>query len=38
MGHAQNEKNNFFAEITKAEHQLSEKFYFLKISYVLTEL
>ena len=38
MGHAQNEKNNFFAEITKAEHQLSETFYFLKISYVLTEL
>ena len=37
MGHAQNEKNNF-AEITKAEHQLSETFYFLKISYVLTEL
>ena len=27
----------FFAEITKADHQLSESFYFIKI-YVLTEL
>ena len=26
------------AEITKADHQLSETFYFIKISYVLTEL
>ena len=26
------------AEITKADHQLSESFYFIKISYVLTEL
>ena len=31
-------KNNFFAEIIKADHQLSETFYFIKISYVLTEL
>ena len=31
-------KNNFFAEITKADHQLSETFYFIKISYVLAEL
>ena len=38
MRHAQNEKNNFLAEITKAEHQLSQTSYFLKISYVLTEL
>ena len=28
----------FFTEITKADHQLSESFYFIKISYVLTEL
>ena len=32
-------KNNFWgAEITKADHQLSETFYFIKISYVLAEL
>ena len=31
-------KNNFFAEITEADHQLSETFHFIKISYVLTEL
>ena len=30
--------NCFFAEITKADHQLPETFYFMKISYVLTEL
>ena len=28
----------FLAEITKADHQLSESFYFIKISFVLTEL
>ena len=28
----------FLAEITKADHQLSESFDFIKISYVLTEL
>ena len=28
----------FLAEITKTYHQLSESFYFIKISYVLTEL
>ena len=32
-------KKLFLAEITKADHpQLSENFYFIKISYVLTEL
>ena len=31
-------KKFFLAEITKADHQLSESFYFIKISYVLTEL
>ena len=38
MGHAQDEKKNFLAEITKADHQLSESFHFMKISYVSTEL
>ena len=38
MDHAQDEKNCFLVEITKADHQLSESFYFIKISYVLTEL
>ena len=38
MGHAQDEKKFFLAEITKADVQLSESFYFIKISYVLTEL
>ena len=28
----------FFAEMTKAYHKLSKTFYFIKISYVLTEL
>ena len=37
MGHAQNERL-FLAEITKTDHQLLETFYFIKISYVLTEL
>ena len=37
MGHAQDEKN-FSTKITKADHQLLESFYFIKISYVLTEL
>ena len=40
MGHTQNGKKNFLAEITKAQladHQLSESFYFIKISYALTE-
>ena len=31
-------KNNFFKEIIKPDHKLSETFYFIKISYVLTEL
>ena len=31
-------KNFFLVEITKADHQFSESFYFIKISYVLTEL
>ena len=40
MGYTQNEKQYFLAEITKAQadHQLSETFYFIKISYVLAEL
>ena len=38
MGHTQDEKKAFLTEITKADHQLSEFFYFIKISYVLTEL
>ena len=40
MGYAQNEKQCFLAEITKvqADPQLSETFYFIKISYVLAEL
>ena len=29
---------NFFSEITRAEHKLSETFSFIKISYVLVEL
>ena len=31
-------KNFVLAEITKADHQLSESFYFIKTSYVLAEL
>ena len=31
-------KKYFLAEITKADHQLSESFYFIKTSYVLIEL
>ena len=32
-------KNNFFGSNNKkADHQLSQTFYFIKISYVLTEL
>ena len=38
MDHAEDEKKNFLVEITKADHQLSERFYFIKISYALTEL
>ena len=38
MDHVQNEKQFFLAEITKVDHQLSETFYFIKISYVLNEL
>ena len=37
MGHTQ-DGNFFLADVTKADHQLSESFYFIKISYVLTEL
>ena len=37
MDHGQDGKFFFLAEI-KADHQLSESFYFIKISYVLTEL
>ena len=35
MGHTQNLKENFFAEITKPGHKLSKTFYFIKMSYVL---
>ena len=38
MGHAQNEKQFFLVQITNADYQLSETFYFIKISYVLAEL
>ena len=31
-------KNNFFAEITKPDHKLSNTLYFIKISYLLAEL
>ena len=37
LGHAQ-DGIFFLAEITKADHKLLESFYFIKISYVLTEL
>ena len=36
-GHAQNEKQGFLVEITKADHRVSEAFYFIKI-YGLAEL
>ena len=32
-GHTQNKKQFFLTEITKADDQLSETFYFIKISY-----
>ena len=31
-------KTTFLVEITNADHQLSENFYFIKISYILAEL
>ena len=31
-------KKNFVAVLTKADHQLPETFYFMKISYVLADL
>ena len=37
ISHAQGGKKFFLAEITKADNQISESFYFIKI-YVLTEL
>ena len=37
ISHAQGGKKIFLAEITKADNQISESFYFIKI-YVLTEL
>ena len=37
MGHTQ-DGEKLLTEITKSDHQLSESFYFIKISYVLTEL
>ena len=38
MGHAKDGKKFFLAEIKKADYQLSGNFYFIKISYVFTEL
>ena len=38
MGYALYEKQSFGAEITKADHQLSETFYFIKMPYALAEL
>ena len=38
MGHAQNEIQIVLAEITKADHQLSETFYFIRMSYIFAEL
>ena len=38
MGHTQKEKHIFFVEITKADHKLSKKFYFIKTSLVLAVL
>ena len=38
MGHTQNQAQFFFVEITKGDHKLSRTFYFIRISYVLTEL
>ena len=38
MGHSENERHFFLEEIKKVDHQLSETFDFIKISYVLTEL
>ena len=37
MGHAQDGKY-FLVELAKADHQLSENFYFIKISFVSTEI
>ena len=38
MDQTQNEKQFVLVEITKVDHQLSKKFYLIKISYFLTEL
>ena len=38
MGQAHDGKKIFLTEITKADYQLSEIFYVIKISFVLTEL
>ena len=38
MGHIQDKKTTFLAEITNADHQLSKKIYFIKTSYVFAEL
>ena len=38
MGQTQNAKQFVSVKITKVDHQLSKKFYFIKISYFLTEL
>ena len=38
VGHAQNKQQFFLVEVRKADHQLSETFYFIKILYVLIGL
>ena len=38
MEHTENENQFFLVEITKTDHEPSETFYFIKMSYVLTEL
>ena len=38
MGHAQNKKDFFLEEVTKADRQFLEAFYLIKISYGLAEL
>ena len=38
IGHILNEKQFFFSDITKSDHQVSETFYLIKVLYVLAEL
>ena len=37
VSHTYNEKHFFFSEITKANYNISEKFYFIRTSHVLAE-